>query len=460
MRVVIHGGTIVPGGDTTAVEGGTLVIEHERIAGIERRRTPQDPQWDAAAKVVDASGCVVIPGLINCHVHGVAPGPLFPSAAPPPPAQQWRANLDRHLLAGTTTVLSLCGFVTMEEIAEADRSHPVNVRAATSHTPSALLAAQAADGAGLTARTAGLTVESMLADGAVAIGEIGAGHTLGGGGQDVLYIPRAVERATGVRISPAQARSIKEAALGRHICAAEYDPLAMAEALAGAGLASRLRPDQARELVSGCVMPSMRPALEAFREAGALSSTLGVPALVHSAAATAQVMREVARSHVRAGASVIACHSNHPTFTADEAVGLATELADLGFIIEACTFDLLDGRRLVETREHWDRLLAEPGLVDLMATDYGLEGRHDSLMAGVADAVTTAGITLEKAVAMATSSVADAIPGVAPGRGRLTRGAVADVAVVSADDLRDVRHVFVGGRQVVREGSLVDRVAA
>jgi imidazolonepropionase-like amidohydrolase len=49
---------------------------------------------------------------------------------------------------------------------------------------------------------------------------------------------------------------------------------------------------------------------------------------------------------------------------------------------------------------------------------------------------------------------------VAPGRGRLSRGAIADVAVVSADDLRDVRHVFVGGRQVVREGSLVDRVAA
>jgi hypothetical protein len=292
----------------------------------------------------------------------------------------------------------------------------------------------------------------------VAIGELGAGHTLGGGGQDVLYIPRAVERAAGVRIDSHQARRIKEAALGRHIRIDEYDATAMASALAAAGLAGRLTNEQARDLVCGCVMPSLQPAIESFREGAELSARLGVPALLHSASATHEVMGEIARRFAPEGARLIACHSNHPTFTPDEAVGLATELAGHGCLIESCTFDLLHGRRLVDTREHWDRLLQVPGLVDVLATDYGLEGRHDPLIAGVEDAAHHAGLPV--AVAMATSRVVDAIPGVAPGRGRLERGRIADVTIARVDELRDVRHVFVAGRHVVADGALAQEVAA
>ena len=333
----------------------------------------------------------------------------------------WRGNLDRHLLAGTTTVLSLCGFITMKEIAEADRSHPVNVRAATGHTPSAVAAARAADGAGLSDESVALTAEQMLEAGAVAIGELGAGHTLGGGGQDVLYIPRAVERATGVRIDSHQARALKEAALGRHIRVDEFDRVAMGEALAAAGLAGLLSVEQARDLVAGCVMPSFEPAIESFREGAELSARLGVPALLHSASATHGVMLEIARRFSPLGARLVACHANHPTFTPDEAVELATDLAALDCVIESCTFDVLDGKQLVTTSEHWDRLLEAPGLVDVLATDYGLGGRHDPLIAGVQDAARHAG--LATAVAMATSRVGDAIPGVAPQRGRLAKPA-------------------------------------
>jgi imidazolonepropionase-like amidohydrolase len=453
MRTLIRGGTVVTGDERTVLEAATVVVDGGRIAGVEER---WDSGADEDAAVVDATGCVVMPGLINCHTHGVAPGPLFPSAAPPPADAVWRGNLDRHLRAGTTTVLSLCGFATMEQIAEADRSHPVNVRGATGHTPGAVQAARAADGAGLSEESAALTVEQMLDAGAVAIGELGAGHTLGGGGQDVLYIPRAVERETGVRIDSHQARRLKEAALGRHIRDDEYDPVAMEAALAAAGVGGSLSPERARRLVRDCVTPSFGPAIESFREGAELSVRFGVPALLHSASATHDVMREIVRRFE--GARLVACHANHPTFTPEEAVELARELSERGCVIESCTFDVLHGRRLVDTQEHWDRLLAQPGLVDVLATDYGLEGKHDPLIAGVQDAARHAGLAV--AVAMASSRVATAIPGVAPGRGVLARGRVADVTVARASDLRDVRHVFAGGRHAVRDGLLATQVAA
>ena len=40
-----------------------------------------------------------------------------------------------------------------------------------------------------------MTAQQMVGAGAVVIGEVGAGMTLGGGGQDYMYIPAAVEQA-------------------------------------------------------------------------------------------------------------------------------------------------------------------------------------------------------------------------------------------------------------------------
>ncbi|UKA59501.1 amidohydrolase family protein [Arthrobacter sp. FW306-2-2C-D06B] len=456
MSTLIHGGTVVPGTGNTVVESGAVILRHGRVSDVLER-------WDREhafdGEVIDASGCVVMPGLINSHVHGVTPGPLMPSGAPALPDAEWLANLDRHLLAGTTTVLNLCGFCTMDHVREADRRHAVHVRGATTHLPEAERAARLADGRGLPAQSGHSTVEKMLNDGAIAIGELGGGQTLGGGGQDLSYIPRAIERASGVCVHSVQARRMKEAVLGRFIDPDACDMAELRAAAAEAGLEGRIDLVELRNIIADSVLPSIEPALNGIREGVQAAARFGVPAILHSAAATARVMRGLMDGTplITTGAStarVIASHANHPSHTPAEALALARLGRDHGWSAEVSVFDLLHRKQTVTTREHWDVLLQEPGLVEVLATDYGHEGHHDELISAVQDVAEHGYRSLAGAVAMATSAVTGLIPGIAPNGGRIEAGRDADVVVASAEDFRNVRFVFVGGVCVVRDGRL------
>lgn len=395
-----------------------------------------------------------MPGLVNSHAHGVTPGALLPSGAPALPDEKWLGNLDRHVLAGTTTVLNLCGFCTMAEVREADRRHAVHVRGATSHTPQAHRAARMADGRGLPPGSGDITVEQMLDDGAVAIGELGGGQTLGGGGQDLSYIPNAVEKAAGVRVSSAQARRMKEAVLGRFIDADACDLAELEAAAAEAGLAGRIGLAELRAVIADSVLPSIEPAINGIREGVRAARLYGVPAIVHSAAATSRVMRELMDETRGEAVRVVASHANHPSHTPAEALALATLGRGHGWPVEVSVFDLLHRQRTVATREHWDILLGEPDLVSVLATDYGHEGEHDELISAVQDVANHGYRSLAGAVAMATSAAAALIPGIAPNAGRLEKGREADLVVAKAEDFRDIRYVFIGGVCVVRDGRL------
>lgn len=461
MSTLIHGGTVVPGTGNTVVESGAVILRHGRVSDV-LGRWDRNQAFDG--EVIDASGCVVMPGLINSHVHGVTPGPLMPSGAPALPDDEWLANLDRHLLAGTTTVLNLCGFCTMDHVREADRRHAVHVRGATTYLPEAERAARMADGRGLPAQSGHHTVEKMLDDGAIAIGELGGGQTLGGGGQDLSYIPRAIESASGVRVHPAQARRMKEAVLGRFIDPDACDMAELRAAAAEAGLEGRIDLVELRKIIVDSVVPSVQPALNGIREGVQAAARFGVPAILHSAAATARVLRELIDGTPGpktggpktrgAKARVIASHANHPSHTPGEALALAKLGRDHGWSAEVSVFDLLHRKQTVTTREHWDVLLQEPGLVDVLATDYGHEGHHDELISAVQDVAEHGYRSLAGAVAMATSAVTGLIPGIAPNGGRIEAGRDADVVVASAEDFRDVRFVFVNGVCVVRDGRL------
>ncbi|HEX7308089.1 amidohydrolase family protein [Lentzea sp.] len=449
MTTVVRGGDLVDGLGGDPRRGVDVVVEGGTIREVVEPGNGEYP----SAEVVDASGLLVIPGLINNHTHGTAYGPLFPSGHEPLPVAQVDANLDRHLLEGTTTLLCVDGFITAEAAARTDEAHPITVKAASCNTPACLEAAAIADGGGLTDEHRAFTARRAVAEGAVALGEIGAGHTLGGGGASYLYIPEQIARRTGVTVSAVQANDLKVAVLGRHISTSAFDRDAVEEALAGAGLAGKLSVEDAREIVSRVVLPAFDVALRGLAEAAELGRDLGVPVLVHNAAASMTQVAAIAGTDVR----LVAGHSNHPSFTTREAVRHAESLKEKGVVVDVSVLDTFGGERPHLT----DLLYAlfEAGLVDTISTDYAA-GRHDPILLAI-DRATRAGVVgLGEAVAMATSAVADVFPGLAPRRGRVVPGAVADLVVTSPAALENVRTVMIGGKVVVREGRRVAHEAS
>ena len=68
MKMIIKGGHIVNEG---RVFEGSIVIEQERIANI---LASSDASVEDAEEVIDATGCYVMPGMIDDHVHFREPG--------------------------------------------------------------------------------------------------------------------------------------------------------------------------------------------------------------------------------------------------------------------------------------------------------------------------------------------------------------------------------------------------
>ena len=68
MKILIHGGTLVNEGK---IFEGSLIIEEERIARVVQGHTIPEASFD---DVIDASGCFVMPGVIDDHVHFREPG--------------------------------------------------------------------------------------------------------------------------------------------------------------------------------------------------------------------------------------------------------------------------------------------------------------------------------------------------------------------------------------------------
>ena len=68
MRTIVQGGTIVNEGKTF---DGTIVIEEGKITQIIQGHTYPEVSSD---EIIDASGCFVLPGIIDDHVHFREPG--------------------------------------------------------------------------------------------------------------------------------------------------------------------------------------------------------------------------------------------------------------------------------------------------------------------------------------------------------------------------------------------------
>lgn len=442
---VVHGCDLADGTGKELRRGVDVVVTGDTIREVVPTRPTET--YARVDEIVEATGSLAIPGLINNHTHGTAYGPLFPSGHRGLSREQVRANLDRHLLEGTTTVLCVDGFVTAEALAQTNDDHPLAVKLASCNTPACLRAASIADGGGLTDDSRTFTARQAVDAGAVALGEIGAGHTLGGGGASYMYIPAELAKRTGVTITPKQADALKVAVLGRHISSSSFDRDAVDETLEAAGLAGKLSAEEIREIVSEIVLPAFDIALEGLGEAADSARQLDVPVLVHNAAASMRQVGAIAKSEVQ----LIAGHSNHSSFEVREGLRHAEMLKELGAIVDVSTLDTFGAQRLT-TGPDLLYAMFESGLVDTISTDYA-GGHHDPILLAI-DRATKAGVVeLPAAVAMATGNVADAIPGMARGRGRVTPGAVADLVLTDPDDLWRVQTVVIDGEVAVREGA-------
>jgi imidazolonepropionase-like amidohydrolase len=388
--------------------------------------------------VIDAEGGLIIPGLINIQVHGVTFGPLFPEGWKPIPEERVIANLDRHLLQGTTTALSNDGFALPIEVENVNKVHPINLKTCTLHSPKNLVLAEAAGGGdGLTKYHRDYTAAEAVASGAVAIGEVGSIGTSFGTTEK--------SRRLGVEVSAPDALALNDAVEAN-------DEARLRDVLQRIG--TDITVDAARKLVYDTSVFPVQASRGAVTETIELSKKLGVPALVHTTnytwEAEAQVSREL-------GPRLIALHVNY-TFTPEEAVRVARELRRNGSRVEVISLDAFGAKQLDKTPDLTFALLKE-GLVDIISTDY-IGGYHDAILLVIRKAIEENLVTLPGAIRMATSAPAEYIPGLAPRRGLIKEGYIADITIVDRDDISKVRHVLIGGRVVVEDGQIVGAARA
>lgn len=451
MDTVLQDGCVITGDGTTLFPRADVLLSGGQIRDIDASCNVHR-RLDGSSVVIDASGCTIMPGIINAHAHGCICGPSMPSGSVGLNDSAIEHNRNRHLLGGTTTLLNVCGLAFPDEIDSGPATaHPMDIQVTTAHTKGNIEAALAVDGAGLSNRHVQATIDQLLEEGAKALGEVGGGQTLGGGAQEYKFIPQAILRATGFKIDPSVARRLKNAVLGRYLNPGDgvSDEELEAE-LENCGLAGMVQADRIRTIITDSVMPSVWDALAGFEEVARASARVGYPAIFHNAAPTARRLIEL--SEVYPAARIVAGHSNHPSFLPDEAVAVARKLRDRGATVDVSTLDCISTRWRNDPT-NFD-VLIESGLIDTISTDFA-GGHWDGILEAIHRIIRKKQRNAPAAVALATGNVARIFPQLAGDRGLVEKGKRADLVIADSVNLSRVRDVFVAGNPVVRNGRIV-----
>ena len=252
-----------------------------------------------------------------------------------------------------------------------------------------------------------------MSSGAVAMGEVGSWATTGATYEKNLRLERPISVSDALALDAAYASG---------------DDPSLARAIKKAGL-EPMTPAQAKHLVRETSVDPFEAAMEAILETIDYAPRLGVPALCHAEPASYAPLLEAARA---LGERMVALHVNYNA-TGEEALRLAREVKGYGGFVEVITADHFGVRQLEPSPETAFALLAS-GLVDVISTDYS-GGYHDPVLLLIDKAVEHDVISLPQAVRLATSSPAGIIAGLAPGRGLIEPGKVADLVVVDKDDI-------------------------
>lgn len=443
--LLLKNATVIPGDRDTLLHNASVLIDGNEIRDVGHCMEGLQAE---NCHIVDCTGKAVLPGLINHHAHSVVMGPFLASGAAARTQEQVLTQLDRDLLHGHTTVMGVDGFVTMEDVRRTQRLHPVRIKTAAVQLPKSFAAAELADGAGLDRCHREMTLERMLEDGAICIGEVGAGQTTGGG--DYVYIPRMVKARKGVDITAEQSYGMFLSVLGRAADKNYYQRDRVAQALKEHHLESVLTPEECRDIVYETTFRVYDKALDAYEEAVDAGLRYHVPVLLHHTPSTTKKVLELSKRGLK---GFVPCHSNC-LFTPEEAVETAKKLrAQEGVCIDAAVFDSFTQPLIGPEPDVMEAMFRE-GLVDIISTDFS-GGRSDSMLLGIEYMVRKGAVSLPQAVAAATSSVADAFPGIAPRLGRIAPGNLADLLVVDYPDVSRLRQVYIDGKLVVQDGKKV-----
>jgi imidazolonepropionase-like amidohydrolase len=244
--------------------------------------------------------------------------------------------------------------------------------------------------------------------------------------------------ACGVQIDPFQARALKEAVLGRTISKANLDRAALRTAMDDARVTGVMTEDAVVDLIERLVLPSIQHAYNGLREAAAAAARVNRPFIVHHAAASADVVLEIANERMIAG------HANHPSFTVEESIGYAKALRAKGSTLELSGLNLFTRTKGQQDAEPFLALVRER-LVDFVGTDYAA-GHYDPVSTALAAIVRRGLMRVPEALALSSGNVARMLPGITSA-GLLEAGRPADIAIFSPA-LDAVRAVYVDGRRV------------
>jgi imidazolonepropionase-like amidohydrolase len=260
----------------------------------------------------------------------------------------------------------------------------------------------------------------------------------------IVHLPVAIRKKTGKAVTPFQARKIQQTILGDVENPPALNQAKVTAVLDEMDLESRHQ-KEIIEILDKMVAEPHRLCHEVYLESAEIAKKLGIPIIVHYALESMDWLIELARKYAR-GVNILASHCDSVSFSnIEESITMTKKLKKLGIITNATSY----------MREHVDLTdinvrLFEERLVDTICTDAA--GQQDSELYFIARIVEEKLANLPELIAMATNNVAKYIPNLAPHRGLIQKGKIADLVMVDGEHVSDVEKVVIGGQVVIEDG--------
>lgn len=444
MRTLIYNANVITGDGTTILENRSLILEDNLIDNI--YAIPY-PMYDFADYAIDARGGFVIPGLINRHTHCITMGPYATDyALPALPKTKIKQNLKQHLLKKKTTLISQDNFDTNEELEKARAFTPQLIQTYTLNTPKHFKKAKTFSCGGLSDVHYETTAEERIKQKTIEIREIKAfgiptpccGKEPDITYTDFMYIPLMVRVETGKPVSWEDARRFREAASSGSGQKTKLTQLM--EQFGVLDAKSKLESFIANNTENAWLN------LEAKKEATQYAKKLGIPIDFHNAPQT----KEQILTYSSQLNSLFHTAHNNLFYSPSECVEVAKAVKKAGGWIDMSTGDFFRAGQV--TPNHILSLtLLQKKLADMISTDTN-GGYWDSILKVLEYFIAQRVVTLPKAIALATKNVTDAIPNIAPNRGEIKEGKIADLVVLDPKSISKVNNVIIGGEVVVENG--------